>query len=354
MNKLENKELQEQIEYLLKLETNSPELKSLFNYANTLKQEYRGNKVYFRGLIEISNICAKNCYYCGIRRGNANVSRYELSVEEVIKEAQFALDAGYGSIVIQGGERSDVKFLSKITGLIIKIKALRRSDGLFPNLSLGVTLSLGEQKRYIYGEWYNAGAHRYLLRVESSNREFYGKMHPNDALHSYDTRVQAIRDLKEIGFKTGTGVMIGVPGQTIKDLANDLMFFKEMGVGMVGMGPYIAHSETPMGQWKSLFTNEQKLDLSLKMVAILRVLMPNINIAATTALQVLDTNARERAVLCGANVIMPNVTDILVKGNYNLYEGKPGVDDGAEATKSNLVSNLSAIGVEVGWNEWGD
>ncbi len=344
---------------LLELEDGSSELEALYSCANSIKKECRGSKVYFRGLIEISNICIKNCFYCGIRKSNNNVYRYELSSEKVLEEAQYALDSGYGSVVIQGGERNDAKFISKITHLVSQIKRLRRSDGAFPNLSLGITLSLGEQTKDVYREWFNAGAHRYLLRIESSNREHYNIIHPINSLHSYDTRVQAIKDLMEVGFKTGTGVMIGTPGQTLKNLAEDLLFFKRIGVGMVGMGPYIPHRETPLGECVERnpgfnAIDSEKLSLSLKMIAILRILMPHINIAATTALQVLDKDARERALLCGANVIMPNVTDLEVKGEYNLYDGKPGVKDSVEETKQHLLANLREIGVEVGWNELGD
>ena len=332
------------------------ELDELFAKANRIKLANRGNKVFFRGLIEVSNICNKDCFYCGIRKSNLNVSRYQLQEDIILKEAQFALDSGYGSVVLQAGERVDDNFRHLITRVIKDIKRLKSTKGTFgeKTSSLGITLSLGEQPIDVYKEWYDAGAHRYLLRIESSNKNFYNSLHPNDGNHLFNHRLEAISNLQKVGFKTGTGVMIGVPGQKLEDLANDLLFFKEINIGMVGMGPFIPHTQTPMGNVVSEFSDSQKLSLTLRMVALLRILMPHINIAATTALQVLEPNARERAILCGANVIMPNITDVGVKANYNLYEGKPGLKDDAISTKNNLLSALEAIGVCVGWNELGD
>lgn len=344
-------------------------LDDLFSKAYELKLKYRGPYVYFRGLIEISNMCRKNCLYCGIRGANEKVLRYELTNNQVLEEAQFALDAGYGSVVLQGGERNHRAFTERITWLIKEIKKLRKGDtaaGKNPSsrdISLGITLSLGEQTKEVFQEWYDAGAHRYLLRIESSTRELYEKIHPqegiNKELHLYDKRLQAIMDLKSIGYRTGTGVMIGLPWQTYLDLARDLLFFKEIGVDMVGMGPYIPHGDTPLGEQYlkeelGELSNDDKLLLSLKMIAVLRHLMPHINIAATTALQVLAPNGRERALMAGANIIMPNVTDLSVKGNYNLYDGKPGVHDDAGATKNQLEKNLENMGIPIGWDSLGD
>lgn len=341
-------------------------------------------KVYLRGLIEISNICRKNCLYCGIRCGNCTVQRYELSDEQILQEAQFALDAGYGSVVLQGGERTDSAYVERIARLVHEIKQLRsgRSDAACgaagSDRPLGITLSLGEQSREVYKEWYNAGAHRYLLRIEASNRELYEKIHPSGSeqekkMHSYDARMQALCDLKSVGYITGSGVMIGLPFQTHENLDEDLRFFKDFGVDMVGMGPYIPHKETPLGklvlqEWEkkkrgeahadlgefAFLSDKEKLELSIGMVRRLRELMPHINIAATTALQVLDPDGREKAVLAGANVIMPNITEAGERKNYQLYEGKPGVQDDAVSTKKDLEAKLAKTGVSIGWWEVGD
>lgn len=338
-------------------------------------------KVHLRGLIEISNICRKNCLYCGIRCGNCSVERYELTDEQILQEAQFALDSGYGSVVLQGGERTDSAYIERIARLVRQIKELRPSESVHapnPDQPLGITLSLGEQSREAYREWYNAGAHRYLLRIEASNRQLYEKIHPSGSelekkMHSYDARLQALYDLKSVGYITGSGVMIALPFQTRENLEEDLKFFKEFRVDMVGMGPYIPHKETPLGKLVlqelekknrgevyedlgefAFLGNPDKLSLSIGMVKRLRELMPHINIAATTALQVLDPDGREKAVLAGANVIMPNITETGERKNYQLYEGKPGVHDDAVSTKKELEANLAKTGVSIGWWEVGD
>ena len=325
-------------------EENPDKISEILDEAYKVKIENIGSKVYLRGLIELSNICIKNCLYCGIRLDNKNVHRYELSEKQVLDGAEFALKAGYGSLVLQAGERTSPKYTSYVTDLVKKIKLI--SDG-----KLGITLSLGEQTIETYREWFEAGAHRYLLRIESSDPKLYSKIHPNNNLHSWERRVQAIKDLITTGYQTGTGVMIGLPYQTVENLADDLLFIKNIGVHMVGMGPYLKHSETPLGQ---LGVNSTNLSMTLKMVAALRLLMPRINIAATTAMQVLDSFGRERAILAGANIIMPNMTITEVREDYQIYENKPGINDDADLSKSKLEENLSKKGIEIGWNEWGD
>lgn len=325
-------------------EENPDLIASIIDEAYKVKVESIGSKVYLRGLIELSNICVKNCLYCGIRKDNNNVHRYELPDQQVIEGAEFAMKSGYGSLVLQAGERSSPEYTRHITKLLKEIK--KRSNGL-----LGITLSLGEQSIETYKEWFEAGAHRYLLRIESSNPDLFSKIHPNNHHHSWERRVQAIRDLISVGYQTGTGVMIGLPYQTIEDLANDLLFIKDIGVHMVGMGPYLKHSETPLG---NLGVNSTNLDMTLKMIAALRLLLPKINIAATTAMQVIDPFGRERAVLAGANIIMPNITVKEVREDYQIYENKPGINDDADISKSKLEENLDKMGIEIGWNEWGD
>ena len=369
--------------------------------AYALKLQYRGPQVYFRGLIEISNRCRKNCLYCGIRAGNAQVCRYEMSDEQVLREAQFALDAGYGSVAIQGGERSDSEFIEKITRLVWQIRHLQKGGNpesvmqlasekasTLPLNNLGITLSLGEQPQEVYREWKKAGATRYLLRIETSNKELYEKIHPGFALtgnnakdaanHSMLRRLQALADLKSENYLLGSGVMIGLPFQTYEHLQEDLQFLQNLGVDMVGMGPYIPHYDTPLGQivshWRTgaplpdnlkelasqprgdfwNMSNSELLEVSLQMVARLWILLPDINIAATTALQVLDPMGREEAILHGANVIMPNMTETSLRGNYSLYQGKQGVEDDAVSTRDKLVENLSGLGIPVGWDERGD
>ena len=321
------------------LEERDPrKLERLYAAAYTAKRETVGENVYLRGLVEISNICRKNCLYCGIRRDN--------HAEEVLQSAEFAYKEGYASLVIQGGERTDRAFIDRITSLLKEIK--RR----WP---LGITLSLGEQPLDVYQEWFEAGAHRYLLRIESSSRELYEKIHPVDSVHSYDSRVQALKDLRTAGYQVGTGVMIGLPFQTSAHLADDLLFFKKMDIDMCGMGPYLEHSQTPLYQYRHmLLPQTERLELSIKMVALLRLLMPDINIAATTAMQAIDPNGRERAILSGANVLMPNLTLAEVREEYQIYQNKPGVGEDAAISSSRTEQRLNEMKIPIGWGQWGD
>jgi len=336
-------------EIIEKLSLSEPaSLADLYAEANATKVSSIGNKVYLRGLIEFSNICSKNCYYCGIRRGNRAISRYELTDEEVLAAVDFAWKNRYGSVVLQSGERQSVYFTKRITRLLHEIKT-------YTNNELGITLSCGEQTGATYKEWFNAGAHRYLLRIETSNRELYYKLHPDNHKHSFDMRLAAIRQLRDEGYQVGTGVMIGLPFQTIEHLADDLLFFQSMNIDMVGMGPYLEHSRTPLYQYRHLMLPpEKRLELTLKMVAALRLLMPDINIAATTALQVLHPEGREMAVLAGANIIMPNMTLPEFRPDYLIYEHKPGIEDDAAISKTKLEQNLHHAGISIGYGEWGD
>jgi biotin synthase len=324
-------------------------VQQLYDDAFKTKIDNVGNKVYLRGLVEITNICRKNCLYCGIRRDNPSNDRYEIDIEDVIPAARFAYEQGYGSMVIQGGERHDKKFRDKITSIL---KEVRKISSESP---LGITLSLGEQPFDVYQEWFEAGAHRYLLRIESSTQELFEKIHPVDESHSFQTRLTALEDLRRAGYQVGTGVMIGLPFQTLGHLADDLLFFKSFDIDMCGMGPYLEHSQTPLYQYKDLLIpKEERLELSLKMVAILRLMMPKINIAATTAMQSIDPAGREKAILAGANVIMPNLTLTEVRGDYSIYENKPGVGEDASITSSSLERMLQNAGIPIGYNEWGD
>jgi biotin synthase len=335
-------------EYTRLLNSKEEARTELLKYAADIKMQNVGKKVYFRGLIEYSNRCKKDCYYCGVRASNPGPHRYQMEDSEVLEAAKFALDNHFGSLVIQSGERNDKPFIQKIENLLTKIKDL--SDG-----KLGITLSCGEQTRETYNRWKEAGAHRYLLRIESSSEKLYSKLHPNDTLHSFHQRLEALHTLKDTGYQVGTGVMIGLPFQTTEDLANDLVFFQDLDVDMVGMGPYIEHKDTPLYEFKnSLLPLQNRFDLSLNMVALLRILMPKINIAATTAMQAIDAQGREKALMVGANIIMPNLTPVKYREDYLLYEDKPCIDEEAAECQNCLEARIHMAGGEIGYNEWGD
>ncbi|HZL09450.1 MAG TPA: [FeFe] hydrogenase H-cluster radical SAM maturase HydE [Prolixibacteraceae bacterium] len=322
--------------------------KQLFQQAKSIKIQTVGNKVYFRGLVEFSNICAKDCLYCGIRKSNEKVIRYDLTDNEILEACRFAWKNRFGSVVLQSGELSSSAFISKIDQLLKKIKGLSNGE-------LGITLSCGEQSIETYRQWHKSGAHRYLLRIESSNPDLYRKIHPDNEFHSYERRIQALKDLKSAGYQVGTGVMIGFPFQTPEDLADDLLFMKKMDIDMVGMGPYIEHEDTPLYEFRNMLkTKQERLDLALKMVATLRLLMPDINIAAATALQAIDPAGREKALSIGANILMPNLTPINYRKEYQLYEDKPCLDEDAELCKNCIEARIEIAGCNIGYGEWGD
>ena len=311
---------------------------SLLNRAYAVKTSLFGKRVALRGLVEFSNICGKNCLYCGIRRDSAGVVRYRMSEDEIVDTAAWAAENGYGSVVLQSGElqgEENAAFVERVLGRIHE----RFGD------SFGVTLSLGEQPRETYLRWRDAGAHRYLLRIETSNPELYAKLHPAD--HSWTARRDCLRILRSLGYVVGTGVMIGLPGQTTADLANDIRFFMDEGIDMVGMGPFIPTPGTPLGAAEGVADAQRRLELSLRMIAVARICLGNVNIAAATALQAIDPEGREKGILAGANVVMPNV-------RYVLYPGKPCTGENSEECRGCLARRIASIGEEIAWGERAD
>ena len=236
--------------------------------------------------------------------------------------------------------------------------ALRITQHLDTYLSatqLGITLSLGEQTLEVYRQWREAGAHRYLLRIESSNPHLYKRIHPQNALHSFNVRRHCLNLLRECDYQIGTGVMIGLPFQTLEDLACDLQFLQDIDIDMVGMGPYLEHHNTPLYAVRHLLlSQEERLSLSLRMIALLRLMMPNINIAATTALQAIDPFGREKALQIGANVVMPNITPTSNRSLYALYENKPNTHEGAQETMHALEQSILQSGCHIAYSKWGD
>lgn len=326
--------------------TDADEMEALRQAAYDCATAEVGDTVHYRGLVEVSNICARDCYYCGIRKGNRTVDRYTLSADEVIDSALAAAEAGYGSCVLQAGERQDTKFVDLIEQCISEIKSRSVSETL-PQ-GLGMTLSLGEQTATTYQRWKAAGAHRYLLRIETTNPALFARLHP--AGQSFERRLQALADLREAGFQVGTGVMIGLPGQTLDDLAADIGFFAARDVDMIGMGPYILAAENAMPEQTAL-PPSQLLPLALRMIAVTRLSLRNVNIAATTALEALAPNGREQGIRFGANVLMPNLTPQAARQHYQLYAGKPNL---SPPDRAGMEAKIATTGRRVGWNLWGD
>jgi biotin synthase len=337
----------EQEDIITLLKSDDEEACHLYRRASEIKEKYLGNVVYLRGLIEYSNTCGKNCLYCGVRRGNKQIERYTMTEEEVMEAARYAHRMNFGSIAIQAGENSSNALADNIEFLI---RTIRKET----NNELGITLSLGEQDTEVYRRWFEAGAHRYLLRIEASGKDLYRKVHPEDDMHDYYRRVECLKALKETGYQTGTGVMIGLPYQTLNDLADDIIFMRDFDIDMCGMGPFIEHSDTPLGHngTDNLFLRE-RFGLTLRMIAVLRIIMKDINIVASTAMETVDQAGREKAIMCGSNIIMPNLTPARYRPNYRIYEGKPGYREIDENNVSGLKLNLIP-GTTVGLGKFGD
>ena len=282
--------------------------REIFAAAREVKAKCGKTEVLPRGLIECSNVCAKNCLYCGIRKGNDKTVRYRMPEEDVLGCINEVRRRGYPAVAFQAGEIEGEANTAYYERHIAMCRGLE------------VTLSLGEQTEEVYRRWKDAGAMRYLIRIETSNRELYAKIHPAEC--SFERRLGCIRMLKRLGYVTGSGVMIGLPGQTIDDLAHDIVFYGDENLDMVGMGPYVAHPDSlmPDSRYQLPTTNYQ---LSLRMIALTRLYLWNVNIVAATALEALDPeNGRRRGIDAGANVIMPNLTPEKFRVGYDLYPGK--------------------------------
>lgn len=284
----------------------SARLEELYASARAVQQQYYGNTVYARGLIEFTNYCKNDCYYCGIRRSNREACRYRLTKEQIMECCASGYRLGFRTFVLQGGE--DGYYTDdRIVELVSAIKTA------YPDCA--VTLSIGEKSRESYQRYYDAGADRYLLRHETANAKHYGMLHPVEM--SSENRKRCLWNLKEIGYQVGAGIMVGSPGQTMDCLMEDLEFMRELEPDMVGIGPFLPHHATP-------FANEQAgtVDLTLRLLALTRLLLPKVLLPATTALGTLDPTGREKGVLAGANVVMPNLSPESVRENYLLYDNK--------------------------------
>lgn len=329
IDKLENEHILLKDEFLTLLtEITDEELLMLRERARKTAQKYFDNKIYIRGLIEFTNYCKNDCYYCGIRRSNRNVIRYRLTKEDILKCADTGYSLGFRTFVLQGGE--DPYYTDdRLADLIKSIK------NRYPDCA--VTLSVGEKSYDSYARLFKAGADRYLLRHETANEEHYRKLHPPSL--SLQNRKQCLFNLKEIGYQVGAGFMVGSPYQTVGNLVEDLLFLKQLNPHMVGIGPFIPHHQTP-------FANETagSLRQTLMLLSIIRLMLPNVLLPATTALGTVHPEGRELGILSGANVVMPNLSPSKVRKNYELYDNKICTGDEAAECRYCLELRINRIG----------
>ena len=297
----------------------------LFSLADKIRRENVGDEVHLRGLIEFSNICHCFCKYCGLRCENKELDRYRILPDDIVKYAKKAVEMGYKTIVLQSGE--DAFYTKEI--LCDIIKRIKEFD-------VALTLSIGERSFEDYKAFRDCGADRYLIRIETTDKALYKKMHPN---MDFDNRLRCLKDLKKLGYEVGTGCLVGLPEQTIESLADDILFFKEINADMVGIGPFIAHPHTPLKDIPN-----GNFTLALKVMALTRILLKNINIPATTAMETLNPNGRIIALQSGANVVMPNVTTTEYRAKYEIYPNKICINENPSQCYNCISGKIRSIG----------
>ena len=320
-------------------EENETRLEELWALADQTRRAEVGDQVHLRGLIEFSNYCARLCGYCGLRAGNQKVERYRMTKEEILECAHEAKEFGYGTVVLQSGEDWGIK-REWMTEVVLAIK---------DQTGLAVTLSLGERDEEDFIAWRQAGADRYLLRFETSNHRLYEKIHPNLPGKVSD-RFAILRKLRELDYEVGSGVMIGIPGETYDDLANDLEMFRTLDLDMIGVGPYIPHPDTPLGTEEKTTDQVPNSELmTYKVVALTRLVCPKANIPSTTALATLNlAKGRELGLARGANIVMPNLTPVTYRAKYEIYPAKACIRETAKECHGCMKRRIESIGRTVG------
>lgn len=332
IDKLEDQHSLSLEEYAILVQGRTPEaMEYIGEKARRIRREIYGTSVYVRGLIEFTNLCRNNCLYCGIRRSNHHCDRYRLTKDEILECCAAGYELGFRTFVLQGGE--DAYWNDEILcGLIRQIKER------YPDCAL--TLSIGERSRESYQKLYDAGADRYLLRHETADKSHYEKLHPAEM--SFDNRMKCLMELKEIGYQVGCGFMVGSPWQTPETLAEDLKFIEEFSPDMCGIGPFIPHKDTPLGNHDA-----GTLEETLWLLSIIRLMLPHVLLPATTALGTIHPKGREMGILAGANVVMPNLSPVSVRKKYELYDNKICTGDEAAECRACLARRMQSVGYEL-------
>lgn len=315
----------EEIVFLLSL-TDEDDAKALYQVADQVRKECVGDEVHIRGLIEFSNICARDCNYCGLRSDNPDINRYRMPIDEIIDCATAVVAKGIGTIVLQSGE--DPWFSAERMTEIIR--------GIKSKADCAITLSIGERSFDEYRIMKEAGADRFLLRHETANPELYRRIHPG---MSFENRTRCLHDLRVLGYQVGAGCMVGIPGQTIDDMASDILFVHDLDADMVGIGPFIPHPGTPLGEFPG-----GTLEMALRMVALARLATRNAHIPATTAMGSIDPFGREKALMVGANIVMPNYTPLKYRVNYEIYPNKRCINEDPAECHGCMAARILSIG----------
>ncbi len=311
------------------------ETNELFNLADEVRKKQMGEGILLRGIIEFSNNCKNTCAYCGLNKNNKNLERYTMTMEEILESVAVVKSYNIKTVVLQSGEEDsiDPEFVSD---MVKKIKSI---------FDMSITLSCGEKDYKTYSQWKNAGADRYLLKIETSNKTLYEKFHKD---MSFENRVSCLKMLKELDYEVGSGIIVGLKGQSAEDLANDILFFKNMDFDMIGIGPFIPHPETPLKEEK-----KGDLDMTLKMIALTRIITLNSHIPATTALGSLEKDYRLDGLKCGANVLMPNFTPIKYKKLYEIYPGKRCITEAQGACANCMEGMAKKVGRRIDYSKGG-
>ncbi|MBQ5399375.1 MAG: [Ruminococcus sp.] len=331
IRKLYETQTLEKDELISLLNCSADDAEELRRLAEQRRIESYGRDIFIRGLIEFTNICRQDCYYCGIRKSNKNCERYRLSGEEILACCDEGYDLGFRTFVLQGGE--DGYFTDeKICGLIESIKKAH------PDCAL--TLSIGEKSRESYKRFFDCGADRYLLRHETADKEHFSKLHPEG--QSFENRMRCLYDLKDIGYQVGCGFMVGSPYQTDECLAKDLLFIKKFNPQMIGIGPFIRHKDTKFKDFP-----DGTLEMTLRLLSIIRLMLPKVLLPATTALATIDPRGREKGILAGANVVMPNLSPVRFRKAYSLYDNKVCTGEESAECKNCLSRRIESIGCRI-------
>lgn len=332
IDQLENQNIADKEEFRMLLETtDSDALEYLRHRAEMVRKKVYGNDIYIRGLIEFTNYCKNDCYYCGIRRSNLHAERYRLSKEDILSCCRAGYELGFRTFVLQGGE-DNYYTEEKICDII---RTIREE---FPDCA--ITMSIGEKDEEFYRAMYEAGADRYLLRHETADEMHYEKLHPKEL--SLNNRKECLYTLKKIGYQVGCGFMVGSPWQTTDTLLEDLAFIQELKPHMVGIGPFIPHKDTPFGD-----KEQGSLELTLKLLSMIRLMHPHVLLPSTTALGTIDPTGREKGILAGANVVMPNLSPVGVRKKYALYDNKICTGDEAAECRFCMERRMNNIGYRV-------